>query len=201
MIKLYGRMIPAVARGMQHDRIAATEPLASRFRVLPHDIDINLHLNNGRYLQLMDVNRVEWLLRTGVLDFVRKHRWKPILGSTVIHFRRELRLWDTGVASTKLIGWDDRWAYLEHRIETPDGKPVAIAMARAGFRARGHWMQIDTLRQALPLPIADLSLPPHAQIWQELDVELARQIGCGRRDPSIVHDDAPVKSGKLLEFS
>ena len=89
MIKLYGRMIPAVARGMRHDRIAATEPLASRFRVLPHDIDINLHLNNGRYLQLMDVNRVEWLMRTGVLDFVRKHRWKPILGSTVIHFRRD----------------------------------------------------------------------------------------------------------------
>ena len=201
MIKLYGRMIPAVARGMRHDRIAATEPLASRFRVLPHDIDINLHLNNGRYLQLMDVNRVEWLMRTGVLDFVRKHRWKPILGSTVIHFRRELRLWDSGVASTRLIGWDDRWAYLEHRVETPDGKPVAIAMARAGFRARGVWMPIDTLRQALPLPIADLPLPRHAQLWQELDLELARQIGRGRRDLNVGHDDTPAKIAKMLEFS
>ncbi len=200
MIKLYGRMIPAVARGMRHDRIAATQPLASRFRVLPHDIDINLHLNNGRYLQLMDVNRVEWLLRTGVLDFVRKHRWKAVLGSTVIHFRRELRLWDTGLASTKLIGWDDRWAYLEHRIETLDGKPVAISMARAGFRARGVWMPIDTLRQALPLPIADLPLPLHAQIWQELDLELAKQIGRSRRDPRVVNDFTQVKTGKLLEF-
>lgn len=201
MIKLYGRMIPAMARGMAGDTIPVTAPLASRFRVLPHDIDVNLHLNNGRYLQLMDVNRVEWLLRTGVVDFVRKHRWKPILGSTAIHFRRELRLWEVGVASTRLVGWDDRWAYLEHRIATSDGKPVAVAMARAGFRANGAWMPIERLRAALPFPVEPMALPAHARAWQALDSEFGALIGSARRDPSAAMPPAAAIAPEVTEFA
>jgi acyl-CoA thioesterase FadM len=177
MIKLFGRMIPAAARGLSQPQISAAEPVSSRFRVLPHDIDINLHLNNGRYMQLIDVNRMEFLLRTGVIDILRKRRWKPILGSTTIQFRRELRLWEEAIASTRLIGWDDRWTYLEHRIETPEGKPVALAMARAGFRHKGTWVPVETLRAALPLPLRPMVLPAHADIWRDLDESLAGQLG------------------------
>jgi acyl-CoA thioesterase FadM len=177
MIKLFGRMIPAAARGLSQPQISAAEPVSSRFRVLPHDIDINLHLNNGRYMQLIDVNRMEFLLRTGVIDILRKRRWKPILGSTTIQFRRELRLWEEAIASTRLIGWDDRWTYLEHRIETPEGKPVALAMARAGFRHKGAWVPVESLRAALPLPLRPMVLPAHADIWRDLDESLAGQLG------------------------
>jgi acyl-CoA thioesterase FadM len=181
MIKLFGRMIPAMARGVSQPRINAAEPLASRFRVLPHDIDINLHLNNGRYLQIIDVNRMEFLFRAGVIDIVRKNRWKPILGSTTIQFRRELRLWDEALASTRLVGWDDRWTYLEHRIETADGKPVAIAMARAGFRQKGGWVPIETLRAALPMPLRPMVLPAHFNAWADVDDLLGGQIAGLRR--------------------
>ena len=66
MIKLFGRMVPMLARARRGPPVEATVAVASRFRVLPHDIDINLHLNNGRYLQLIDLNRAEWLIRTGI---------------------------------------------------------------------------------------------------------------------------------------
>ena len=184
MIKLFGRMIPAAARGLSRPVLNAAEPLTSRFRVLPHDIDINLHLNNGRYMQIIDVNRMEYLLRIGVIDIVRKQRWKPILGSATIQFRRELRLWDEALASTRLIGWDDRWTYLEHRIDTPDGKPVAIAMARAGFRQKGAWVPIERLRAALPLPLRPMTLPAHADLWRGLDDSLAGQLGHAPRHGS-----------------
>ena len=35
-------------------------------RVWPTDLDMNVHMNNGRYLQIMDVARAEWMMRTGV---------------------------------------------------------------------------------------------------------------------------------------
>jgi len=173
MIKLFGRMLPALWRGTTGELLPADQPLGSRFRVLPHDIDLNRHLNNGRYLQLIDVNRMEWLLRTGIAGIIRRERWKPILGATAIQFRRELRLWDEGVATTRLLGWDPRWVYLEHRIETPCGRPVALALARAGFRARGAWVPVERLRAALPYALAAPVLPRQVSAWAALDAELA----------------------------
>ena len=177
MIKLFGRMVPATTRGLTRPRIPASQSVSSAFRVLTHDIDINMHLNNGRYMQIIDVNRLEFLLRTGVAQIILDRRWKPILGSTTIQFRRELRLWERAIASTRLVGWDSRWVYLEHRIETRGGRPVAIAMAKAGFRCKGAWVPIETLRAALPFPLPDMVLPAHVEAWRTLDEGLAAQIG------------------------
>lgn len=180
MIKLFGRMIPAVVRGLRGDVIHPERALVSRFRVLPHDIDVNLHLNNGRYLQLMDVNRLEWLLRTRVLPIILKNGWKPILGSTAIQFRRELRIWETGVISTRLVGWDDRWVYLEHRIDTTGGRPVALALAKAGFRCRGAWVPIETLREQLPYATHQMDMPKHLAAGMALDLAFASSFGVQR---------------------
>jgi acyl-CoA thioesterase FadM len=180
MIKLFGRMIPAAARGLMQPQISASQPVSSRFRVLPHDIDINLHLNNGRYLQIIDVNRMEFLLRIGVVKIVLDFGWKPILGSTTIQFRRELRLWEQATASTRLVGWDNRWVYLEHRIETLSGLPVALAMAKAGFRHKGAWVPVESLRAALPIHLPDMVLPAHVDAWRELDDGLATQLGSAK---------------------
>ena len=36
------------------------------FRVSPGDIDVNRHMNNGRYLTIMDLGRIDVLIRTGL---------------------------------------------------------------------------------------------------------------------------------------
>ena len=35
--------------------------------VLPNDLDTNLHMNNGRYLTLMDLGRLDLFVRSGLL--------------------------------------------------------------------------------------------------------------------------------------
>jgi acyl-CoA thioesterase FadM len=177
MIKLFGRMIPAAVRGLARPTVPAGQIIATPFRVLPHDIDLNMHLNNGRYMQIMDVNRMEFMLRTGVAQVVLKQRWKPILGSIAIQFRRELRLWERAIASTRLAGWNGRWVYLEHRIDTPDGRPVAMALAKAAFRKNGGWVHPEALRDALLLPLSPMPLPAHVLAWQGLDDLLGQQLG------------------------
>jgi acyl-CoA thioesterase FadM len=37
-------------------------------RVWPNDIDFNLHLNNARYLSVMDYGRIHMLARAGLLS-------------------------------------------------------------------------------------------------------------------------------------
>lgn len=40
----------------------------SRIRgcVLPNDLDLNFHMNNGRYLTVLDLGRIDFLLRIGL---------------------------------------------------------------------------------------------------------------------------------------
>ena len=69
--------IPALAL-RQHIRPLAPmgvldeDPL--RLRVLPNDIDLNMHMNNARYLNLMDYARTHLLARTRLLDHILRSR-------------------------------------------------------------------------------------------------------------------------------
>jgi acyl-CoA thioesterase FadM len=187
MIKLFGRMIPAAMRGFRQPKLHVSDTVRSGFRVLPHDIDLNLHLNNGRYMQIIDVNRMEYLLRTGVAGVILGQGWKAVLGGTTIQFRRELRLWEQAVASTQLIGWDDRWVYLEHRIETRSGRLCAVALAKAGFRRAGGWVPVEELVAALPYAVKPMALPARVNDWRRLDDSLSgKQIPSINRKPLII---------------
>lgn len=179
MIKLYGRLLPALARSLTRPMIHPDAPLVTRMRVLPHDLDTNLHLNNGRYLQWADVARIEWVLRTGILAAVLGQGWKPVLGAATVQFRRELRLWDQAKLSTSVAGWDDRWIFLEHRIDNREGKPVALVMARAGFRYRGGWVPTPEVFAVLPHELPPRQLPAHVATWCQMGDEMA--IAMGRR--------------------
>ena len=48
-----------------------------RMRVLPNDIDINLHLNNARYLGMMDYARTHMLARSRLLERIIRRAGRP----------------------------------------------------------------------------------------------------------------------------
>lgn len=43
-----------------------------KFYVLPNDLDINMHMNNGRFNSIMDLGRADIMLRTGLLQMIYK---------------------------------------------------------------------------------------------------------------------------------
>ena len=56
-------------------------------RVLPTDIDIALHVNNGMYLSLMDLGRFDLMVRSGVWTRMRRRGWGPVVAAETIAFR------------------------------------------------------------------------------------------------------------------
>jgi hypothetical protein len=73
-------------------------------RVLPNDIDLNFHMNNARYLALMDYGRTHLLARTRLLGHIVRSRWQPLLGAAWVTYRRSLPLF-TRVRMTSRVGW------------------------------------------------------------------------------------------------
>jgi YbgC/YbaW family acyl-CoA thioester hydrolase len=82
------------------------------FRVWPHDLDINMHVNNGRYLTLMDLGRVDILARTGLMREMMRRRWMPVVAGIQISFRKSLGLLQKFRLRTQILGWEEKWFYI-----------------------------------------------------------------------------------------
>jgi acyl-CoA thioesterase FadM len=102
-------------------RLGALEADVVALRVWPNDIDFNFHLNNARYLNVMDYGRMRLLARAGLLTPVLKARWAPLVGGVWITYRRSLAVWARYTLATRLVCWDERWFYMEQTFTGKDG--------------------------------------------------------------------------------
>jgi acyl-CoA thioesterase FadM len=102
------------------------------YRVLPGDLDYNIHMNNARYLALMDLGRVDLILRTGLWRAMWQQRWSAVLAGSLVRYRRSLKPFRRLTLKSRLIGWDEKWFYIEHRIEAA-GVLACQAIVRGAF--------------------------------------------------------------------
>lgn len=116
---------------------ALTDATRLLFRVWPHDLDPILHMNNGRYLTIMDLGRIDAMLRTGMWRAVRRHGWMPVASAIKIRFRRELKLFQRFALETRVVAWDETTAVIEQRFVIEggerDGQIAAHALFKGGF--------------------------------------------------------------------
>ena len=124
----------------------------SELRTLPTDIDLLGHMNNGRYGSLFDLGRFDLLIRTGIWDVFRDKGWYAVVASETITFRRSLELWQRFTVESRLLGHDDRSAYLMHRAVV-GGEVYAEMIVRARFlRRSGGIVPHEELFEALHRP-------------------------------------------------
>ena len=82
---------------------------------LPNDLDINLHVNNGRYLTLCDLNRVDLFVRTGLARVMLKRGWMPIIAEHTMNYRKPLGVFKRFKATMQLTHWDEKHFFMTHR--------------------------------------------------------------------------------------
>jgi len=105
---------------------AARDPMGENrmtFRCLPTDLDVNMHMTNSRYHSFTDLVRIDLVIRSGAWKRLRAEGLYPVLGSATMRFRRSIRPFQKFVVTARVLSWDDRWIYIEHRFIT--GQDVA----------------------------------------------------------------------------
>ncbi len=105
-----------------------------RFLAWPTDLDLSLHVNNGRYLTLMDLGRLDLMLRTGLWRAVLRHKWTPIASNVLIRFRREIRPFQAFRLETRLVTWDATNVVMEQVFRLEGGHRDGQIAARALFK-------------------------------------------------------------------
>jgi acyl-CoA thioesterase FadM len=110
-------------------------PTRKRFIVWPPDLDVLWHVNNGVYLSMLDVARVDLLLRSGVAGKLRARGYYPVVAAETIRFRRSLQLFQAFDVETRVLGWDDKAFIIQHRFLRGE-ELVAEAVIRSRFLKR-----------------------------------------------------------------
>lgn len=115
------------------------------FRCLPTDIDLNLHLNNARYMMLADVGRIDLFMRAGLGKMIRERKWAPMLGGLQTVFVREIRLWQRFHVYSAVETWQGTQALGRHRFVLENGETAAAIMTTAGVydRPAGRFLDMD----------------------------------------------------------
>lgn len=137
-------------------------------RVLPTDLDILMHVNNGVYFSFMDFGRWNMIFRNGVYDLSLKKGWYSVVAGETIRFRRSLKLWDKFSLETKVIGHDEKNIFIRQRFYRK-GELMAAALVRVSFlkRSGGRVLPSEVLRELKSeLPLVPTDLP---QNWSGLE--------------------------------
>jgi acyl-CoA thioesterase FadM len=132
---LFFRIIILITKNFFRTRSGVLDESRMRLRVWPTDMDLNFHLNDGRYMSLAGLGRIDLMLRSGLLRRAMKRGWYPVVAAAIIRYRREIKWLEKFELRSRIVGWDKKWTYFEHRFEK-DGELAAIAYARGVIRNR-----------------------------------------------------------------
>jgi len=144
--------------------------------VLPHDLDIYGHMNNGRYLTFMDLGRMDLILRSGIAQPAGVHGWKPIVAGSWVRYRKPLKLLERFELRTRVAGWTDRWFVLEQQI-VRKGRIYTQAYIQGVFVGPKGRVSCSRVLDALAYEEKSPPLPAFVTDWLEMHVTSSRLPG------------------------
>lgn len=166
-MKLYFRFVRALVRALlTSSGHEDSDESVIVYRVWPTDLDFNLHLNNARYLSFMDLGRLDLLAKLGLLKPMMRLKWTPVVGAVTLRFRRGLDPWMRFTLHSRVLGWDEKWFYLEQQF-LRDGEVYASGLVRALFRGREGSLTAETVLAAFGRQTASPKLPPACLQWRQ----------------------------------
>ncbi|QDZ15680.1 acyl-CoA thioesterase [Humibacter ginsenosidimutans] len=152
-------------------RVGHYDVVSTKLRVLPTDLDILRHMNNGVYLSIFDIGRFDLIRRSGVWQIFADRGWYPVVASETITFRKSLQLWQKFTVESRIIGFDEKAAYMQHRAVV-NGEIYAEAFIKARFLKRaGGTVPVSEILDAVGPTPKDLELPEWLLRWGD-DVRL-----------------------------
>jgi len=177
-MNLYFRLLFGILISRFRPAITTSGRTETRFRVWPQDLDVFGHMNNGRYLQIMDIARSTWMSRCGALAAMGNNKWGAVLGGGTVHFGKSLRAFQSYQVTTRLVCWDHRWFYLEHGFVDNAGRCVAAGISRAALRRSGGWVNTADVFAIVDPDAVSVPVPEHIKALTRLEEVMFRE--CAR---------------------
>jgi len=180
-MSLLFRLLLLIFTSRRRSRLNVLDTCITPFRVWLNDLDVLLHMNNGRYLTILDLARVDLMMRSGLWRQLNAQRWYPVVTLETIRFHRSLELGNRYDVRSRVIGWDEKHIFIEQGF-VRDEVEVARAVVRARFLKRSggivttaEMMQLAGVTQASP------ALPEWVARWSDAEGGMEFQSAASQR--------------------
>ncbi len=135
-MNLYLRMLLIYWQAKRSDIITLNNLENQLFlRVLPNDLDISMHVNNGRFLTLCDLSRFDLFIRTGLLTVMRQRKWMPLIAYHDMKYMASLTLFQRYSLTMEIKDFDEKYFYSDHIFSRGD---KVVAQGKSHAVIRGH---------------------------------------------------------------
>ncbi len=163
-MNLYLRLLLTLLRAWRAPRLVPGDTLERTLRVLPNDLDVNGHMNNGRYLTVIDLMLVEYFVRTGFAAAMFRRGWRPMAGGSFISYRRGLKPLQVYTLRFRLDAVDTSWNYMRFEF-VRGGRVCAAGYMKGATVARDGLVPNAQSYAALGLQPPQHELPGAVQHW------------------------------------
>jgi acyl-CoA thioesterase FadM len=163
-MNLYLRLLWTMLRASREPRLRIGDTLERSLRVLPNDVDVNGHMNNGRYLTVIDLVLVEYFVRIGFAGVMLRRGWRPMAGGSLITYRRGLAPLRAYTLRFRLDACDAHWNYMRFEF-VQDGRVAAAGYMKGAAVARAGLVPNAESYAALGEPVFPAALPAAVRDW------------------------------------
>lgn len=118
-------------------------PCHTSFIVNPLDLDLNFHMNNGRYLSIMDLGRLDLMLKGKIFWHLVRKGYYPVVTSESIRFRKSLQLFQKFELISHIESWDEKDFYMSQKF-IQNGELIAEGHIKGRFKQRGRKGSVPT---------------------------------------------------------
>lgn len=168
----YLRMFKELTKFRNAPKLGFFDTHVSTHRIWPWDLDPWMELNNGRTLTLYDLGRIPLAMRMGFDRVMREKGWGMTVAGNTTRYRRRVKLFDKITMKTRLVGWDDRFIYMEQSMWRGDEATSHMLLRSAivqTAKGRAGIVPPSELASAFGLDRTSPDLPPWVKAWRESD--------------------------------
>lgn len=158
------RLAKQIVLNRKAGRITLDETHLAYMRAWPWDIDVFLDLNNGRILTLMDLGRIGFFTRNGVIKTLKENGWYGTVAGSVVRYRRRITMFQRLELRTRVLGWDARFTYFEHSIWHKEHCCTHAVVRTAITNGKGI-VPTDQAAKALGFDTESPPLPDWVKAW------------------------------------
>ena len=149
------RFILTVLKAKYAAPIAIDQQAILHLRCWPWDLDLFLELNNGRALSLFDLGRFDLAIRTPFMHALKDNHWGLVVAGSTVRYRKRVRAFDKIEMHSQMIGFDERWLYIEQSMWVK-GVPCSSILLRTGITEKGKVIAPEIAKQAMGIETLNL---------------------------------------------
>ena len=133
--------------------------------VLPSDMDLQLHMNNSKYLREMDFGRILFFMSSRFYEKLKTLGGNLVVGASTIRYRKSLQLWQRFVLKTRILCWLGDALYVEQRfVRRKDGFVCAVALLKMSTMG----VPVDRVLERLCVDSCQSPpFPPEVESWAQ----------------------------------